>query len=240
VCALPVVPKKPIAKVCHVRTNDALNAARLWQEDRHTILEKAVLDNHSRYKQRVDFYQSLGYDLEKERGFILDRSLPVSGDILEIGTGKGHFALALAKRGYSFISIDISKTEQQIAELNLKYFGLLNKADFRIRDAKQTGFPDKSFDVIFSINVFHHIDDPAMVLKEIRRLIRPCGRVILSDFTDKGLSIINKAHTLEGKTHDYFKNSFKKAEDYFNDLNFKTEKFQSNAQEVLIARNSQG
>ena len=71
-------------------------------------MEKEVLENHKRYLERVKLYRSFGYDLEKERDFILDKSLPISGEILEIGTGKGHFALVLAKRGFRFTSIDIS------------------------------------------------------------------------------------------------------------------------------------
>jgi len=76
-------------------------------------LDKEALANHKIYTERVNFYRSFGYDLEKERDFILDKSLPISGEILEIGTGKGHFALALAKRGYNFTSIDISAQEQK-------------------------------------------------------------------------------------------------------------------------------
>ena len=91
-------------------------------------MEKEVLENHKKYLDRVNFYRSFGYDLEKERDFILDQSLPISGDILEIGTGKGHFALALAKRGFSFTSIDISEEEQGIAKLNIQYYTLLRKA----------------------------------------------------------------------------------------------------------------
>lgn len=199
-------------------------------------MEKEVLENHKRYLERVSFYRSNGYDLEKERDFILDKSLPISGEILEIGTGKGHFALALAKSGYNFTSIDISLQEQEIAILNLRYFGLENQVAFKIEDASRMSFSDQSFNVIFSINVFHHLEKSLAVLEEINRLLRNGGKAVLSDFSDKGLEIINACHTAEGRTHDYFKHRLNEAKEYFIRKGFKIIEYQSQVQKVLIAQ----
>ncbi len=201
-------------------------------------MEKEVLENHKRYLERVNYYRSFGYDLEKEREFILDKSLPISGEILEIGTGKGHFALALAKRGFNFTSIDISKDEQEIAMLNLCYSGLEKQAILKIEDAERLSFLNSSFDTIFSINVFHHLERPLVVLDEIIRLLRHGGKVVLSDFSDKGLEIINACHTNEGRTHDYFKNRLEEAKKYFIDKGFTINDCASTVQSVLIVQRS--
>ncbi len=198
-------------------------------------MEYEVLENHKRYLERVNFYRSHGYDLEKERDFILNKSLPISKEILEIGTGKGHFTLALAKRGYSFISIDISMQEQEIAMLNLRYFGLEKQVVLKIEDAAVLSFPDQSFNTIFSINVFHHLKKPQAVLGQIIRLLRNGGKVVLSDFSNKGLEIINACHTSEGRRHDYFKHRLNEAKEYFIAAGFNVKKVQSEVQEVLIA-----
>jgi ubiquinone/menaquinone biosynthesis C-methylase UbiE len=203
-------------------------------------LDARTLENHKLYTRRVEFYRSYGYDLEQERDFILDKSLPLSGNILEIGTGKGHFALSLAKRGFSFTSVDISAQEQAIARLNLEYFHLEKQADFRIEDARRLGFPDKSFDSILSINTFHHLQNPLQALNEILRLLRPSGKIVLSDFTEKGLDIINRCHMSEGKVHDYFGSNLGLARNFFIDKDFSIEEFQSNVQAVLIAVNKKG
>jgi len=199
-------------------------------------LEKAVIENHKKYLARVNFYRSFGYDLEKERDFILDNSLPFSGEILEIGTGKGHFALALAKRGFSFISIDISEEEQEIAKLNMQYFGLEKHAAFRIENAQNLTFPDQSFDTIFSVNVFHHLEKPFAVLDEIVRLLRPAGKVVLSDFSEKGLEIINMCHTHEGRKHDYFEHRLDEAKDYFVNKGFAIKECQSEVQRMIMVQ----
>ena len=198
-------------------------------------MDKEVFENHRRYLERVNFYRSNGYDLEKERDFILDKSLPISGKILEIGTGKGNFTLALAKRGFSFISIDISKQEQEIAMLNMQYYSLEKQAIFKIGDAEHLSFPDQSFDTIFSINVFHHLEKPLEVLDEIIRLLRPSGKSVLGDFSDKGLEIINMCHTHEGRELDYFKYSLDEAKDYLVNKGLDVNEFQSEVQRVIIA-----
>ncbi|MBU1726417.1 MAG: class I SAM-dependent methyltransferase [Candidatus Omnitrophica bacterium] len=198
-------------------------------------MDKEVLENHKRYLERINFYRNFGYDLEKERDFILDKSLPVVGKILEIGTGKGHFALSLAKRGFSFVSIDISEEEQRIAKLNLQYFGLEKQAIFRIENAEHLSFPDQSFDSICSVNVFHHLENPVAVLNEIVRLLRPGGKAFLSDFNEKGLEIINECHTREGRKHDYFKHRLEEAKKYFINKGFIVKEFQSEAQRVIVA-----
>lgn len=203
-------------------------------------MENLVFENHKKYLERVNFYRSRGYDLEKERDFILAKSLPISGAILEIGTGKGHFALALAKKGYNFTSIDISAQEQEIAILNLCYFGLEKQVILKIENAADMSFPDQSFNSIFSINVFHHLENPQGVLEEINRLLSNGGKVVLSDFSDKGLEIINDCHTAEGRKHDYFKHRLEEAKNYFIAQGFKIRECQSQVQKVLIAERITG
>ncbi len=202
--------------------------------------DKRVMENpetnHRRYLERIDFYRGFGYDLEKERDFILDSSMPVSGRILEIGTGKGHFALALAKRGFAFTSIDISEEEQKVARLNIEYHGLERQVDFRIEDAQSLSFPDRSFDAVFSINVFHHLEKPWAVLDELIRVLRAGGKMILSDFTAKGFEVINACHEHEGRSHDRSRHDLDEAKGYFLKKGFSAAEAQSEVQRVLIIK----
>ena len=199
-------------------------------------MEKDILENHKKYLERISFYRKFGYDLERERDFILDKSLPIPGKILEIGTGKGHFALALAKRGFNFTSIDMSDEEQRIAKLNTRYYDLEKQVIFRIENAQNLSFPDRSFDVIFSINVFHHLEAPKVVLNEMTRLLKPLGKVVLSDFNAKGLEVINACHAREGRVHDYFKHDLNETRDYFVNKGFEINEFQSEVQKVIVAK----
>lgn len=111
-----------------------------------------------------------------------------------------------------------------------------SQVNFRIEDAQVLSFPDNSFDVIFSINVFHHLEKPNIVLDEMTRLLRTGGKVVLSDFNAKGLEIINSCHTREGRIHDYFKHDLTMAKDYFSNRGFEVNEFQSETQRVLVAK----
>jgi len=198
-------------------------------------LEEELLANHKRYLERKALYSSLGYDVDKERAFILEKAQPLYGDVLEAGTGKGHFALELAKAGYNFTTFDISETEQAFAKLNLRYFGLDKQVDFRIENGESLSFKDKSFDVIFSVNTLHHLTNPYKVIDEFLRVLSFEGKLVLSDFTQEGLVLMGKIHASEGNIHEVGKTTLADVEKYLMGKGFKITKISSKFQEVLIA-----
>jgi len=118
----------------------------------------------------------------------------------------------------------------------MQYYGLEKQVSFKIENAEDLSFPDFSFDVIFSINVFHHLEKPQTVLNESMRLLRPGGKIVLSDFNAKGLEIINACHSREGRVHDYFKHDLSETKDYFTIRGLKVCEFQSEVQRVIIAK----
>ena len=198
-------------------------------------MDEKILENHKRYSQRITFYKSLGYDVQKERSFILEKSFPLYGNILEVGTGKGYFTVQLAKEGFKFTSIDISEQEQEFAKLNIKYFGFDKLVDFRIEDAQHLKFDDSSFDVIFAINTLHHLKNPTKVIDELIRIVSFEGKIILSDFNQKGLEIIGRIHTSEGRRHEAGKTTLSEVGNYLEAKGFIVKKFNTAFQDVLIA-----
>lgn len=198
-------------------------------------MEEELLTNHKRYLERKALYSSLGYDIDKERAFILKKAQPLYGDILEAGTGKGHFALALAKEGYRFTTFDISETEQAFARMNLRYFGLDKQVDFRIENGESLSFPDKSFDIIFSVNTLHHLTNPYGVINELLRILSFEGKLILGDFSREGLALMDKIHAGEGGKHEVSAVTLTDIERYLIEKGFKISKATSKFQEVLIA-----
>ncbi|MDD5134121.1 MAG: class I SAM-dependent methyltransferase [Phycisphaerae bacterium] len=198
-------------------------------------MDDEILENHQNYLERKKLYTGFGYDIDRERSFILERAKPLYGKILEAGTGKGYFAVALAKQGYSFACFDISEEELHFAKLNLAYFGLEKCADFRIENAEHTSFADGSFDTIFSVNTLHHLRNPYMVTDELTRILSQKGKLILSDFTEEGFKIMSKIHSLEGKTHEAGKTTLLDIESYLAKKGFSLKKAKSLHQSILIA-----
>ncbi|MCK4532916.1 class I SAM-dependent methyltransferase [bacterium] len=199
-------------------------------------MKKEAIENHQRYLERIDVYKNFGYDNERERDFIIRKAQPIYGRILEIGTGKGHLTLALAKKGYSFVSVDISSEEQEFALLNTQYLGLDKQVDFKIEDAEHLNFNDNSFDIIVSVNVVHHLTNSFKIMDEWFRIISPGGKIVLSDFTREGLKIVDKVHLTEGKKHNVSKISLTDIDNYLTAKNFKIEKHRSKFQEISIIK----
>ena len=199
-------------------------------------MNNEILENHKRYLERKKRYKGFGYDINKERDFILEKAGSLYGKILEAGTGKGYFSLTLAKQGYSFVSFDISQEELHFAKLNLAYYGVDKNVCLKVEDAEHTSFADASFDVIFSVNTLHHLRNPYQVIDELSRLLSPKGKLILSDFTEEGFSIMDKIHTLEGKTHEVSKTTLWDIESYLTKKGFSIKKEKSACQQVLVAR----
>jgi len=199
-------------------------------------VDKELLENHERYRERKAFYAALGYDIDTERAFILKEAGPLEGAILEAGTGKGHFALELARAGYRFTTFDISETEQEFAKKNLKYFGLDDRVDWRIEDGARLSFSDKSFDVIFSVNTLHHLERPHAVVDELLRVLSDKGKIVLGDFTPQGFSLMEQIHASEGGAHSAGATTLADIETYLKKKGFQAQRTRSTFQEVLVAR----
>ena len=105
----------------------------------------------------------------------------------------------------------------------------------KIENAEKLSFPDKYFDAVLSVNLFHHLEKPFIVLDEMIRVVKDKGKVGLSDFTEKGMCIINKCHDLENRHHDHFKTQLNEAKRYFLDKNLRIEEYDSGIQKMIIA-----
>ena len=122
------------------------------------ISENELVENHKRFLERIELYRQHGYDFDLERSFVIEKALPISGNILEACTGKGYFSLALAQAGFHFTTFDISGSEQHYARLNLAYYGLMHHIRFDLADMEHLSYPDASYDAIFAVNLVHHLD----------------------------------------------------------------------------------
>ena len=198
-------------------------------------MDSLVLENHKRYLERKAVYQENGYDIDKERAFIIEKARPISGRILEAGTGKGYFTMALAREGFDFTSFDISETEQNYARLNLIYYGLEHHVQFHIANAERLFYEDASFDVIFAINMVHHLASASKVCEEFIRVLSPSGKMILSDFNTNGLTIINRIHALEGRCHEVGASTLQDIERLLIERKFQTQWHHGDNQDILIA-----
>ena len=96
-----------------------------------------------------------------------------SEDILEVGAGTGHTARALLKDGYRNLSIgEIHKN----GLLYAKQYGLEKLYQFDVRSSPFR----EHFDVVALFDILEHIADDELAVKNIHKMLRPGGRIILT------------------------------------------------------------
>jgi ubiquinone/menaquinone biosynthesis C-methylase UbiE len=100
--------------------------------------------------------------------------------VLDLGCGAGHTALAAAPRAARVVAVDVTPEMLQVAEGLARQRGITN-VEFRHADVATLPFPDASFDVVTSRFSAHHYADPQQALHEAARVLRPGGRVLLVD-----------------------------------------------------------
>jgi ArsR family transcriptional regulator len=99
------------------------------------------------------------------------------GDVLDAGSGDGTIASLLASRCRSVTCLDRSEKVLQAAQQRLS--GLGNVA-FAPGDLHALPFPDARFDHVLLLNVLTYTKDPALVLREAARVLRPGGDLTIS------------------------------------------------------------
>lgn len=94
--------------------------------------------------------------------------------ILEVGVGTGR-SIPIYPAGAWVTAIDVSPRMLDRARQRAERIGA--RVDLRVADVQQLPFADASFDAVVSTFVFCCVPDPEVGLREIRRVLRPCGRV---------------------------------------------------------------
>lgn len=199
-------------------------------------MKRIVLDNRKQYLQRKEIYKSFGYDIDKERNDLLEKIKPITGDVLEIGTGKGHLTMFLAKENCQLTTVDISKEEQNYALLNLKYLKLDKDINFKIADAQNLPFDSKSFDLVICSNTLHHLSSLYPVLDQFCRVVKDDGKIAISDFNEQGFLLVEKVHHKEGRKHSKGVCAVSDAEKYFRKKKFSVETYNMKNQSLIVVQ----
>src|SRR5258706_15118059 len=100
--------------------------------------------------------------------------------VLDVGTGAGHTALALAKHAAEVIALDLTEEMLATAAGLARARGLAN-VWFRRGRAEALPFADASFDLATSRLCAHHYADPAAATRRAARLLNPGGQYLVVD-----------------------------------------------------------
>ena len=140
----------------------------------------AVRQQHDRlagvYDQRWSGYIS--------RSLVLLRtwaSIPPQAAVLDIGCGTGEFErLVLSEQpGQRMVGVDLSVKMLEMARDKCQAYP---NVTFCAASSSALPFPDHSFDMVVSASALHYFDQPEESLREMRRVLRAGGSVVIMDW----------------------------------------------------------
>ena len=127
-------------------------------------------------------------------------------EVLECACGTGLLSGVIAKKCKSLVATDFSVKMLKKAK---KKYGEYSNVQFKEGNILQIEYPEESFDVVVAANVIHLLDEPYRALKELDRVCRKGGRIIIPTYmnqTDKGKT--NGFSDTVGKAGADFKREF--------------------------------
>ncbi len=152
------------------------------------VLEPEVMDS----AREAAEYDAMDH-AEANRVFVDDLLLAMSaarrvprhrGTVLDVGTGTALIPVVFCLR-YEFagqvVGVDLAEEMLKLARRNIAETGLSERVRVDVVDAKSLPYEDGSFHVVMSNSIVHHIPEPADVLREMLRVLKPGGVLFVRD-----------------------------------------------------------
>jgi 2-polyprenyl-3-methyl-5-hydroxy-6-metoxy-1,4-benzoquinol methylase len=109
------------------------------------------------------------------------------GRAIDFGTGPGHDAIYLAKKGFMVLAVDIAPAAIELAQANAKKAGLGVAIDYRVEDVLKLSSPAGTATFINDRGCFHVLEpkDRPAYIRGVNDVLIPGGHLFLRTFSDK-------------------------------------------------------
>jgi len=106
----------------------------------------------------------------------------------DIGAGTGFVTEGLLRQGLEVIAVD--QSEAMLAELKKKY------PDLDCRQGQAEGLPlaDRAVDYVFANMYLHHVERPSAAIKEMTRILKKGGRLVITDLDEHDFEFLKYEH----------------------------------------------
>src|SRR5262249_14931531 len=160
-----------------------------------------ILDQFTR--QAVPFSQSPSVSNQEALNTIVRAADAGPDDTsLDVACGPGLLACAFARVVRFAAGIDLTPAMLEQARKLQQEQGLTN-VSWQQGDVTALPYPDAHFSIVSSRFVFHHLEDPLIVLKEMKRVAKPGGRVLVADMAPapEKAAALNAEEVLRDPSH---------------------------------------
>jgi ubiquinone/menaquinone biosynthesis C-methylase UbiE len=106
-----------------------------------------------------------------------------SNPILDVGTGTAQIPVELCRQARTarVTAIDLAEHMLRVGRENVERAALADRIRLQLCDAKHAPFADGAFAAVISNSIVHHVPEPAVVLADMVRLVRPGGLLFVRD-----------------------------------------------------------
>jgi demethylmenaquinone methyltransferase/2-methoxy-6-polyprenyl-1,4-benzoquinol methylase len=151
---------------------------------------------------RVGAVMSFGQDPRWRRALVEFIDPRAGMRILDVATGTGMVAFALAARGAEVVGLDQSEAMLGGARARLQRTPELSgRLSFVLGEAESLSFADGEFDAVSFTYLLRYVDDPVATMRELARVLKPGGRIGMVEFGVPGnqaLRTLWRIHTRAG------------------------------------------
>lgn len=109
----------------------------------------------------------------------------------DIGAGTGFITEGLIQRGVRVIAVDQSKA--MLTEMKKKYSDI-GEINYRFGTAEKLPIQDEIVDYTFANMFLHHVESPSCAIKEMARIIKSRGRLVITDLDEHTFEFLLKEH----------------------------------------------
>ena len=130
------------------------------------------------YEQFFSDYDQFRYSLERHLPACFDALNLAGKRVLEIGLGQGADSESLIRRGAGWTGVDLTAESVERVRTRLKVRNLPFD-DLQQGSVLDLPFADNTFDMVFSHGVLHHVPEIRHAEKEIHRVLKPGGELVI-------------------------------------------------------------
>ncbi len=135
------------------------------------------------FTQQASGFESnrMNFSQKEYLDYAVSKIAPAKTDnVLEVAAGTCACGRAIAPYAGSVTCLDMTPAMLSVGRTEAEKERLCN-IEFVVGDAAELPFPDNRFDIVLSRLAFHHFPDAEMPFSEMRRVLRPGGKLVLID-----------------------------------------------------------
>jgi len=109
----------------------------------------------------------------------------------DIGAGTGFVTEGLIRRGLQVIAVD--QSDVMLKEMRKRFSGV-EGVEYLEGESGKLPIPDESVDYAFANMYLHHVDSPLKAMKEMRRILKPGGMLVITDMDKHAFEFLKREH----------------------------------------------